>query len=1189
MSRYRWPPRAKSPDSASERMSWNAQTDGLLLPQAVSAARRAREPVARGAPQPGPPLWVPIGPSTVIRGQATAQPRVSGRVRDVAVSPNGLRVYAATANAGVWFSGDEGNTWSPIGGWYTTPEGPQAPRGAHALTCGCLLVTFGNAEDGSEDDVYVGTGEIRSGAQGTPGAELAGVGVLRLVASLPDALANPFGDHWRREARNLAGRGIFRLARKPGGGPETLVAATSGGLFFRTGPFVTDADWTRSPSPPFDHELEEAKWTTDVVWTEDPARLWVAFVDNTMFSDTNVYVSNAGPDAPFHEIDLDDVVSSGRLGLAVAPKANPADPTRIYVLGSGPRLWRIEGLEATRIRNVPERLFGETSKKDQSRYDLALGVHPTDPDLIVIGGSGTHTADGAWNASIYRCRVSGSGDDLTLDFAAANQEHPSRDPTYVGQFVHADVHQLRFVEAPIAVDPARLWVACDGGLFYSTRAGDPGSFTPRNTGLATLEPGYITSHPTNPGTMVAGTQDNGTLERVGDTVWRLAIGGDGGGVAYNPRHPQYFAAQYTNSAWNANVGTFPPPVRRPGISEDDYEDEDDRSSFYSGCDVRQAAAPTRVRLALGTNRVWLMDDWRPGQPVNLATKINTWVTLPSGADPRAADPDDSGTDVLDSDFGAVLACRWIDDERLLVLYSRMVVLYTETVGWDYDALTPEAPSHCGELENSDLPEGETSSFLPPLGSWSDIVPHDPERGEYGSCYVAATGDAEIDGNTINPADRMDTLWWFDGDETWHKTGLRNDATPESRGTPAPAYAVLLDPDDPDVVYVGTALGVWRGHLTFTDETPDWRWESFSNGLPEAPVHDLSIFQNGGLKLLRAAIQARGVWEVDLSAAPTPTARTYLRVHPVDTRRVTPTDLANPFWEGFGDSYSWHESPDIRVRPAPFDPFDLPPDPPAAPPFPWTSATFVEPYTLWVFQMAFHSRDPIVVPDGRWTDLFDARLVADNPAIGSRITEARWRSTVTEFTAFGAPWDGPEPTEADLAERVIERKTNFTEGAVTEEFTSADRIRYRVDVLVHRRDLRPLPPADVRVALLTCPLPAPGGPLAYAAFGIDDPWKAAVAAFLRGTGPATAIPVPWQVADAAFGVRNPSHPLDARLPRAVTFDLDLTSMPGAPAPGLLLLAVVHATGDELTVGQMTGGTVRELVLNCHHVAAKILEF
>jgi hypothetical protein len=41
--------------------------------------------------------------------------------------------------------------------------------------------------------------------------------------------------------------------------------------------------------------------------------------------------------------------------------------------------------------------------------------------------------------------------------------------------------------------------------------------------------------------------------------------------------------------------------------------------------------------------------------------------------------------------------------------------------------------------------------------------------------------------------------------------------------------------------------------------------------------------------------------------------------------------------------------------------------------------------------------------------------------------------------------------------------------------------------------------------------------------------------------------------------------------------------------LLLLAVVHATGDELTVGQMTGGTVRELVLNCHHVAAKILEF
>jgi hypothetical protein len=401
--------------------------------------------------------------------------------------------------------------------------------------------------------------------------------------------------------------------------------------------------------------------------------------------------------------------------------------------------------------------------------------------------------------------------------------------------------------------------------------------------------------------------------------------------------------------------------------------------------------------------------------------------------------------------------------------------------------------------------------------------------------------------------------------------------------------VLCDPDDRDVVFVGTALGVWRGQLTFTGDTPDWRWESFSNGLPEAPVHDLSMFRIPGLKLLRAAIQARGVWEVDLSVSPTPTTRTYLRVHPVDTRRVAPTSLDNPFHDRESASYTWHQSPDIMVRPAPLDPFDLPPDPPTppmAPAFPWTSATVLLPHLLWAFQTALHSRDPVVVPNGRWTPLFEARLVADNPAVGNRITEARWRSTVNEFTAFNAPWDGPEPTEADLAERVVER-TILVGPGVTQRFVWGERIRYRVDVLVHRRDLRPAPAADVRVALLRCTLPVPGGPAVFDAFAITDAWKTAVAAFVRGTGPATAIPAPWQVADPAFSVQNPSQPLDARHPRAVSFDLDLTSLPTPNTPSLLLLAVVHAADDELTVGQMTGATVRDLVLNCHHVAAKIV--
>ena len=66
-------------------------------------ARRAQ--LARIAPpNVDDDLWVPIGPTVVLNGQAGGNPRVAGRTNDIRVSDDGARVYAATANGGVWFS-----------------------------------------------------------------------------------------------------------------------------------------------------------------------------------------------------------------------------------------------------------------------------------------------------------------------------------------------------------------------------------------------------------------------------------------------------------------------------------------------------------------------------------------------------------------------------------------------------------------------------------------------------------------------------------------------------------------------------------------------------------------------------------------------------------------------------------------------------------------------------------------------------------------------------------------------------------------------------------------------------------------------------------------------------------------------------------------------------------------------------
>ena len=107
---------------------------------------------------------MPIGPSVVLNGQAGSKPRVTGRVRDIAVSPDGQRVYAATANGGFWTSGDAGDTWSALGNFLPTPEPTDAARRVTPLTCGCLLVTFGDparAPGAGGDDVLVGTARFR--------------------------------------------------------------------------------------------------------------------------------------------------------------------------------------------------------------------------------------------------------------------------------------------------------------------------------------------------------------------------------------------------------------------------------------------------------------------------------------------------------------------------------------------------------------------------------------------------------------------------------------------------------------------------------------------------------------------------------------------------------------------------------------------------------------------------------------------------------------------------------------------------------------------------------------------------------------------------------------------------------------------------------------------------------------------
>ena len=86
--------------------------------------RHARRPKRKPGPPASPPAtnWIPVGPSVVRRGQAVGNPPVSGRTAALALAPGGMRVYAATANGGVWRSDDGGSHWySLLDGWDLNP------------------------------------------------------------------------------------------------------------------------------------------------------------------------------------------------------------------------------------------------------------------------------------------------------------------------------------------------------------------------------------------------------------------------------------------------------------------------------------------------------------------------------------------------------------------------------------------------------------------------------------------------------------------------------------------------------------------------------------------------------------------------------------------------------------------------------------------------------------------------------------------------------------------------------------------------------------------------------------------------------------------------------------------------------------------------------------------------------------
>ncbi|MFT3844976.1 MAG: T9SS type A sorting domain-containing protein [Lacibacter sp.] len=160
----------------------------------------------------------------------------------------------------------------------------------------------------------------------------------------------------------------------------------------------------------------------------------------------------------------------------------------------------------------------------QAWYDLALGVDPANPNVVVAGG-----------LNIYR----------TVD-GGATWTQISRWVGTTYTYVHADHHGVFW-------NGSQVLVSSDGGIFYSSDNGL--TYTDRNVGIRTLQFYSCAIHPTSSNYFLGGTQDNGShsLSSAGLGGSTEVHGGDGGYVHIDEDEPNYQFSATTRSQYRRSI------------------------------------------------------------------------------------------------------------------------------------------------------------------------------------------------------------------------------------------------------------------------------------------------------------------------------------------------------------------------------------------------------------------------------------------------------------------------------------------------------------------------------------------------------------------------------------------------------------------------------------------------------------
>jgi hypothetical protein len=785
----------------TSRMFAEAAARRLVMPRFASRINRALPDAV-----PAARMWSRTGqvrgldePSASLGILDTWTPlgpgNIGGRTRIVRYHPTQPDIlFAAGVSGGVWRSDDNGGSWRPIA------------EGLTNIAVNAFII------DARQPEVmYAGTGE----------------------------------GHFREEIRGtglpLRGGGIF--VTRNGGGSWTKLASTATPDFH----WVNDLEQSAN-----DKRLLYAATRTGVWRSTDAGETWQPLLtvgvrggcldialqpgarDDVLLASCGSYEQATVYRFPRASAGSDVEPSLAEPGMGRTSLAfSPSNPAMVYALaasndpgpgdqyrqgllavyrsdrGGAPGTWqpRVTNTDAAKINTLLLTNAGAATIQDcgspspgtftnMGWYINVIAVDPRDPERV-------------WAAGVDWFRSDDGGRNWGLASTMAGQ------PGTVAAFAHVDQHAVTFHPGYDGQGNQQALIGNDGGVYRTANARGRTSTGARAACSASVSAIEVRWESLNrdygvtqfyhgaasaDGSRYAGgAQDNGTLVGADDSGfngWRTTLGGDGAHVALHPSNPQiiYAESQWANIAKTIDGGTRWTSVRS-GL--------DPIRSDVLGPEANYLFVAPFVMDPSNPERLWLGGEFLYRTVNGASVWTRAGAAMPDGGVVSALA-------VSAADANHVVA----GTNRGDVVRSRQALSAGESTDW--------ASSRARE-------------------GWVTSVAIDPRNANIVYATYGNFGGAHVYRSA-------------DGGATWSaRDGGGDGALPD-----IPVHAIVIDPDDPSRLYLGTDLGV------FTSVDAGLRWMVEETGFGAAVTEWLTLTRDGsGRKRLFAFTHGRGAWRVEL--------------------------------------------------------------------------------------------------------------------------------------------------------------------------------------------------------------------------------------------------------------------------------------------------------------------------------------